>query len=408
MSLNSDKERQRKVCIMPRPVPGPEDGINIYDLAFMGDAPVRARVEKTLALYPELRRIYAPEFLSRLIPDRRNMDNHLLLLLTDVEDPFPRQFWVEVQADLLILQDSLAFDVFKPKLSQTGRIAIQTAKTELELAAWIRRKGYRITLEPLNPHTGRRCEFTAESAPPTTWEVKSILDQRLHRQREKISAEVSKHLRYIDEPFVLHVDARGLTLRDAHTAAASARRWILRFHRSGGHTFPVSREFSGLTVTIIGPSNRDYGFTGMQPIGPYWLGNEDIHRVFDRIRDATGQVPQGSAGVAVIDTSLADFVAEDEVEDACFGEPSHVVVAGRPVHVRGREAIFRPGQNTRISCVIHYERRNLGDQVQVSKTVYHNPFGENQLPDDLLRDENVRQVRLVEGRLGRYRLRDVR
>src|SRR3990172_4999971 len=99
-----------------------------------------------------------------------------------------------------------------PKFRQTGRIEVQSAKTELELAAWMQRKGHAVTLEPLT-ETGRRCEFAAESVPPTSWEVKSVLDQQPVRERERVSVEVQKHLRYIDEPYVLDVDARGLTIQ---------------------------------------------------------------------------------------------------------------------------------------------------------------------------------------------------
>lgn len=65
---------------------------------------------------------------------------------------------------------------------------------------------------------------------------------------------------------------------------------------------------------------RAYGYAGTESIGPYWLGDEDIRRVLDRVRDAVSQMPRGTAGIAVIDTTMADFDDVVDVEDACYRE----------------------------------------------------------------------------------------
>jgi hypothetical protein len=168
-----------------RPVPGPGDNINIYDLAIMDDASVRVRVEKTLSKFPALRRIYTSSFLDGLIRDRQNLNNHLLLLLADTEGPFTPAFWSQVSDDLIALEDVGAFKVFRSKLRQRGRIELQSAKTELELPVWMRRKGYPIELEPLNPENRRRCEFAAESIPPTSWESRVFLTSKKSATRTK-------------------------------------------------------------------------------------------------------------------------------------------------------------------------------------------------------------------------------
>ncbi len=376
-----------------RPVPGPDEDINIYDLAIMDDVSVRARVEKTLAQHPSLRRLYSPQFLDSLVPDRQNLDNHLLLLLADTVDSFATGFWTDISNDLAVLEDVRAFEVFTPKLRQRDRIGIQSAKTELELAAWMRRKGHPIELEPLNPETGRRCEFAAESAPPTSWEVKSVLDQGTIREQEKIRTEVAKRLRYIDDPYLLNVDIQGLRLQDVHEAVSSVLERIRKFHRGGAQPIPISFESHGLQATIVGRSQRPYGYSGTEIIGPYWLGDEDIRRVLDRVRDAVSQMRRGRAGIAVIDTSMADFVEREDVEGACYGELSEVVVGGKLLDVRGREAVFRPDRNNRISAVVHYERRRPGD---VTMSAYHNPFADTQLPYGILADRHVKQVRRVQ------------
>lgn len=95
-----------------RPVPGADENINIYDLVIVDEQSIRARVEKTLTRYPVLRRIYDRQFLEGLIPDRQNLDNHLLLLLADTEDSFATGFWTEVSNDLVMLEDAGAFEVF--------------------------------------------------------------------------------------------------------------------------------------------------------------------------------------------------------------------------------------------------------------------------------------------------------
>lgn len=386
-----------------RPVPGPDEDISIYDLAIMDDASVRDRVEKMLAHFPALRRIFCTEFLDSLIPDRQNLDNHLLLLLADTEDSFATRFWTEVSNDLLILQDAQAFEVFRQKLRKRDRIGLQSAKTELELAAWMRRKGNRIVLEPQNPETGRRCEFTAESVPPTWWEVKSVLDQQTVRDQEKIQREVARHLRYIDEPYWLHIDTGNLTLSNVHRAVKSVLQQIRAFHRAGGQPIPISFDSHGLRVTIEGRSPRPYGYSGTEIIGPYWLGNEDIRRVLNRAREAVSQVPPGKAGIVVIDTTMADFVHKEDVEDACYGELNLAVVGGNLLQMRGRDAVFRPNSNTRVSAVIHYKRRSPGE---VMIKVYHNPFAEIALPPKILRDRHVSQVRCVQISATSHRLEE--
>lgn len=369
----------------------------------MDDLSVRARVERTLDRRPALRRLYDAPFLDWLVPDRRNLDNHLLLLLADTEDDFANHFWAEVSADLVALEDAGAFEVFRPKLRQTGRIDVQSAKTELELAVWMRRKGHPVALEPLNPENGRRCEFAAESVPPTSWEVKSVLDQPQVREAERIRTEVAKHLRYIDEPYLLHVDIGNLTLHGVHQAVRSILQQIHTFHQAGGEPIPTTFESRGLSATVQGRSPRAYGYTGTEPIGPYWLGDEDIRRVLDRVRDAVSQMPRGRAGIAVIDTTMADFVDAVDVEDACYGELRGSVVGGEFLNVRGRERVFQPNMNTRISAVIHYERRAPGDVVMKA---YHNSFAEVPLPSDLLRDGRVTQIRQVQTTATRARLEE--
>jgi hypothetical protein len=356
----------------------------------MDDASVRVRVDKTLSKFPTLRRIYTSSFLDALVPDRQNLNNHLLLLLADTEDSFSSAFWSEVSDDLIALEDVGAFKVFGSKLRQRGRIELQSAKTELELPAWMRHKGYPIELEPLNPENGRRCEFAAETIPPTSWEVKSILDHHKVRDQEKMLAEVAKSLRYIDEPYVLHIEIEGLELGDVQEAVQSVLQKIKAFHRAGGQPIPIKFESHGLEVTISGRSAAPYGFTGTEISGPYWLGNEDIRRVLDRAIDATSQVPRSRAGIAVIDTTMATFIEPEDIQDACYGELTPMVVGGQMVQARTREAIFQPTMYQMISAVMHYERKNHGN---VKMKVYHNPFADTRLPADLLRDKNVTQVK---------------
>ena len=99
-----------------RPVPGPDDRISKFDLAIMDNTSVRPRVENMLDRYPVMRRIYSADFLERLVPDRQNLDNHLLWLLADTAGDFATDFWAEVSADLAAFAHVGAFEAFGPKL----------------------------------------------------------------------------------------------------------------------------------------------------------------------------------------------------------------------------------------------------------------------------------------------------
>ena len=103
----------------PEPV-SPRLSAGIYDLTIMDDAAVRARAENMLDRYPVLRRIYSADFLERLVPDRWNLDNHLVWLLTDTAGEFATCFWAEVSDDLATLAQVGAFEVFRTQSPPDG------------------------------------------------------------------------------------------------------------------------------------------------------------------------------------------------------------------------------------------------------------------------------------------------
>src|SRR3989304_2155642 len=103
-----------------RPVPGPDEHINIYDLTIMDDAAVRARAENMLDRYPVLRRIYSADFLERLVPDRWNLDNHLVWLLTDTAGEFATCFWAEGSAAPPPPARVGALEVFRTQIPPDG------------------------------------------------------------------------------------------------------------------------------------------------------------------------------------------------------------------------------------------------------------------------------------------------
>ena len=376
------------------PVPGPHDKITVYTIGVLSDDEVHARVETILEQHPALRRVYDQPFLDGLIPDRFKMNNHLLCSLADTANPTAGQFWAEVELDLLILEDSGAFDKFNHKLRQRESGGLNATKTELELAAWMKRKGCGITLEPIDTKTGKKCEFSAASQPRTFWEVKSVFDQPDIRAQMIAQEEVKRGLRYFEAPYVLHIDfERSLAFADVHASTKSVLREIQVLHRAGRCSLGTVIVRSGFRVTVVENSTTGYGHQRTSSAS-HALSPEDMLRVLGLANEATPQIPEGAAGIIVLDATMADFVKEAAVEVACYGERCWAFRPdGKLVPARRRPALFKPELNTRISAVMHYRRRIASGQLEVTKGIYHNPFANHPLPPDLLADANVTEFR---------------
>ena len=147
------------------------DTISIYDLPNLGAVTAQALVEQTLSKHPRLRDLYDEDFVRRLIQRRRGQ-NYLLLLLVRPDDHWANDFWTSVVDDLTLLESDRSLHHFRSKLRLRDREDIESARTELALAAKTKRTGAAITLEPVT-RNGRDCDFVADTVPRTWWEIPS-------------------------------------------------------------------------------------------------------------------------------------------------------------------------------------------------------------------------------------------
>ncbi len=165
---------------------------------------------------------------------------------------------------------------------------------------------------------------------------------------------------------------------------------------------PKTFEARGLVVEASGPSKKPYGYLGMTVGALHSWTDEYAEKVAKRISSAAEQLPDGAAGIVVIDTTMSTWIHRDDIIDACFGVESLAVIGNRVQSVRGRGA-FKPGALTRISAVIHYTRFPGSDDAGLG--VIHNPYASVPLADSVLSGTDVKQTRRVSRGNGRFALR---
>jgi hypothetical protein len=165
---------------------------------------------------------------------------------------------------------------------------------------------------------------------------------------------------------------------------------------------PQSFQENGLVVTAEKRQRHGKGYPGIF-VGPmHKFGTEYSKRVRGRIKAASTQLPSDSAGVVVIDCTGATWLDDDEVIDACFGDPSTVFRNGTMFEVR-EHGIFTERNFTRISAVVAYQRhRYTSDPGPFKMTVLHSPYARFQLPAEWLVAEHVRHMRRIEDGPGKY------
>jgi hypothetical protein len=367
--------------------------MNIYDLAEFDDETVRGLVEATLSKYSELRRFYDDEFIRKLARRRHNLDNYLLLQLARPSDEFFGDYWQPVVEDLLVLAPFGGWEKFKAKFRKHERSNVESALTELSLSAWMARNCGNVVLEPPTDG-GQNCDFKGETSPEIFWEIKTLRDLDFIEVDKRIYLRAQAAFRRIEQPYVLHMRALRIAEIDLATAVRDVKKQLAEHHRKGGiaqGTFGCN----GLVVEIIGVSKRKFGYVGSSMGKSMVFGSEQALKVGRSIRSAKSQIPADAAGIVVIDSSVADWIDEDDVIDACFGVVSMAFVGGREMMVRGDNAVFRPDCDRRVSAVAWYTsgHRRLRD---TAITVVHNPYARIPLGNSVLEFEGVKQIRSVE------------
>ena len=87
-------------------------------------------------------------------------------------------------------------------------------------------------------------------------------------------------------------------------------------------------------------------------------------------------------------------LTQADIEYGIFGDP--IVLLDRnsesATMTFGEDRIFKPRMNTRLSAVYYYRRISEKSKFRYKRAVYHNPYAEIPLSQELFRDENVKQL----------------
>jgi hypothetical protein len=206
--------------------------ISIYDIATIGEAEATERFRTTLARFSALCRLYDDAFLSRLVR-KRQTDNYLLWLLIQNPGEYADSLWATVIDDLDLLGPEGSSDAFKAKFRHRERLELQSARSELGLTAWMKRRGPAVQIEPPT-RSGRICDLSAETDPFTWWEIKTVQDADFLVTDELIAREVQLRLRHIDHPYVLIMEPSSVERNEVAVAVRNLRRQLAEHHKAGG------------------------------------------------------------------------------------------------------------------------------------------------------------------------------
>lgn len=379
------------------------EALTIFDLDDLDDDVAVALAEKTLDRHPVLRRIYDETFVTRLTRRRPRISNFLLLLLVQPEDEYADEYWKSVVSDLLLLEPEQSFAHFGHKLRVRTRKELEAVRSELALAARLKRLGTPVALE-VPTRNGKNADIGAGTSPPTWWEIKAVSDLDFVVNDDEIALRVQQGLRRIDAPYILTLGRTKVTKGDVARAVKSIKKQIDEHHGAGG-VLPAEFEAFGLKVTATGRTKKSHGYLGAITSG-YEFKDEQAERIRNRIISAVSQLPDEGGGVVVIDTTDATWVDIDDVVDACFGPVHSFIQGNRSVDVHDASlGTFQPQQRRRVSAVAHYSRHprhvSGGDETY-NLYVVHNPFARVPLGNEVFAGDGVLHCRAKDNGRGGY------
>ncbi|MFZ1124215.1 MAG: hypothetical protein WAN59_03625 [Candidatus Baltobacteraceae bacterium] len=404
--------------------------MTIFDVPNMDEATAWERVRATLERHPLLKRIYYDPALTDIIRQRQPNKNALLFwLVLPADDERSVRFWTSVTDDLTVLEPFGAIEKCRDKMRQKEREYLESWRTEVWIAAWLVQNGVRLTLEPA---VGlKRPELVTETTPATWWEIKTPLDPKPVTDDAAVLADIQRRIHEIPEPFVLLVRSADLRLQAVPAAVRGIKAQVRAFAQSGAEP-PTTIECDGLIVEITARTkNKLTGFLGGLIGSGYLFGNPyrkadkgaaaDIkdslkefagitvldaqlsEKIIEKIDKAIEQLPDDEAGVVVIDRTLSEWVHNEDVLNACFGEDGMVVKDGKLVTFR-ENAFFRPGAGTRVSAVVSFSRHPMYWEHGYELEIYHNPCAKVSIPEEMFRFPGVKQVRRTAQPDGSFRL----
>ncbi len=374
---------------------------SIFKLRQTPKAELYEKAQATLARFPSLGRIYSDDFIDDLTSKATSVNTLLWPLVQEPADEYTANFWNEIISNLDVLGER-AWQRFEGRLRCRTSTEIETARVELDMMARFVRAGVRIDFPPDDGL--RHCEFSADTAPRTFWEVKTVLDIERVRLSSQVLHKFQDRLDGLKHPFMINVEDVAvdddinidLTIKEI-------RQRIITLHRKGMRV-PYRFEVAGIQISVKSRNSPGKGYIGTMEHG-FVFENEGAERVYEKICSAVPQLPPDGAGVIVIDASESEWLDVDDLREACFGTSNQfVIVDGMAVPVRNPDGVFSPRHRRRISAVAYYNRRFSHSERYPHFDIFFNPFARTPLAPDTLAMIDARQFALVPSGNGMHHL----
>ena len=375
------------------------DVLTIKELPAIERSILKHRVRATIERFPSLRLFYDDPFIEKLAG--RPIGNHLLFLLCQdaVASDYVDRFWREVIEDLNLLSHHDAWRRFAGRFRNTTRESIESARTELDVAARLARAGRILVFDPVLEN-GRCPEFSVDGS--TFWEIKLVLDEKKVRAANDALEELDRQLRALRLPYWINLDADSVEPDvDVTSFAKEIKRMVAALHAAGGRGPRVITAY-GIRAAIGGRSATERVHVGLTEQGFVFDGTQ-AQRVRDVVKHAIQQLPPDGAGIVIVDATASDWLDVDTVEEACCGTEGVTFNATSYYPSREADGIFHPNRNRRLSAVVYYNRREFATSSSryPALTAFHNRFANvSLLPETLQALGAIRQFRYVPSKPG--------
>lgn len=375
---------------------------SIYDLKEKDDEELLSEIVVTLSNFPILKEIYDEGFCLNLVKKRFHYDNYLLWLLVS-RSPFATLTWESINRCLNLLKDADSIPHFRDKLRHKNNIVFHSYQTELELAGYYKERSYEVELEPPISKTNKNPDFRVEKDEIRVFfEVGNLFIEELI-EMEKLDTQIHGRFGNIKEHFVFSISYKPLVLKMKHLKPLQTflQKKLVELDKGEEPSFPLSLFFPDKKNTLAEvkvwrrPKKLKHGYLAGLLSGAFGLPHGGIN-IRRKISKKISQLPKGEANVIVVELGHLLYNEED-VLDALFGDEGLVVnKEDFSTHVvRGKERIFDAKKNTRLSAVLYYKKKYREPNFQVWRTVFHNPYASNPISPDFFRDENVKQLVLI-------------
>ena len=371
--------------------------VSIRDLLKLDEEQLLNLINASLKEYPILKSIYSDQFVKELVRMQFNPNNYLLWLLASRSEFASKQL-EEMANALESLKEINVITKFQGKLTHTNRMIFESYLSELEFASYYKQKGYQIEVEPYIEGTlkGPDLKVKAENT-EIFFEIENIFIQEL-MNIDRVDSEISTRLAVVEDPFVYFIYRfdMEMTQRDVETLVVFVKRSLRELRDKNDVRFPIILQFPDekqrkAEIHIVGrPNKLKHGYLG----GISWIhsGFPSSSNIRRKISKKISQLPNKAANVLVIQLGHL-FYDEEDILDALFGDLKLRINlkdnSSKPI--RGKERIFTPTKNTRLSAVIYYEKKFQNHNFNYRKVVFHNPYAKIPIGAKFFQDYNVKQ-----------------